>query len=235
MLNNISKLLFPNRCPACGDVMEDDGTYIHEECRRYFRLIREPRCFKCGRTLADSEDDICSECRKKRHSYKYGLSLFEYNETARRSMIDFKGKGIRRNGDFYADEMTYELGALIKRFSPQVLVPVPITKRKLYERGFNQSEYIAGILGKKLDIPVDCDILYRTGKGNKSQKQLSGRERSGIKDSGFECVDDMPYRDVCIIDDVYTTGNTIESCTRALMRAGAVNVGFVTVFSGDMF
>ena len=234
MLNNISKLLFPMRCPACRDVMEEDGTFIHNECRRRFRRIKEPCCFKCGRALQDVEEDLCPECRKKHHSYKYGLTLFEYNDTARQSMIDFKGKGILQNGDFYAGEIASELGGKLKRISPEVLIPVPITRRRRLERGFNQSEYIADIIGKKLGIPVDSDVLFRKGKGI-SQKLLSRRERSERKDSEFECVEDLPYKNICIVDDIYTTGNTIESCTRALLSAGAENVGFLTVFSGDMF
>ena len=70
---------------------------------------------------------------------------------------------------------------------------------------------------------------------SKEQKKLSGRERSAISLTGFEAVEDMQYKRICLVDDVYTTGSTLEGCTRALQKSGAEEVGFVTVFSGDMF
>ena len=231
-MGNLIKFLYPSRCPACNRVMEEDGTYIHYECRKSFKTIGDPRCFKCGRKLLDPETDICPECRKKKHSYEYGLALYEYNDVARRAMLDFKGQGIKRNGDFFASEAVKVLGAVIKRMAPEVLVPVPISSRRLGKRGFNQSEYLAERIGRALDIPVDADILYRVGE-DKEQKRLSGKERARNAQKSFEAVDDNPYRRICIVDDVYTTGSTMEGCTKALVSSGAKEVGFVVIFSGE--
>lgn len=233
-MSDLLKILFPPRCPACRKVMEADGTYIHEECRHKFRQITEPRCFKCGRSLKNEEEALCPECRQKKHSYSYGFCLYEYNETARTAMIDFKSNGIRRNGDFFIKGIIDELGPRIKRMNPEALVPVPVTGKRKSERGFNQSEYLAKGIGEVLGICVDSDILYRVGI-SKEQKKLSGRERSAISLTGFEAVEDMQYKRICLVDDVYTTGSTLEGCTRALQKSGAEEVGFVTVFSGDMF
>ena len=229
-MGNIFKFLYPPRCPACRQVMEEDGTYIHPECRGAFKTIGEPRCYKCGRRLWDPESDICSGCRQKKHSYGYGLALYEYNEVAQRAMLDYKSEGIRRNGDFFASEAVNVLGRLIKRLDPEVLVPVPITDRKMRIRGFNQSEYLAEKIGGALNIPVDTDILFRTGE-KAEQKKLSGRERLKIVSVSFTAVDDNPYKRICLVDDVYTTGSTMEGCTRALMSKGAKDVGFVVIFS----
>ena len=233
-MSDLLKILFPPRCPACRKVMEDDGSYIHEECLSKFRMITEPRCFKCGRHMKSAEEAFCAECQKKDHHYSYGFSLYEYNETARLSMIDFKGNGIRRNGDFFINGVVKELGARIKRMGPEVFIPVPITRKRKNERGFNQAEYLAKGIGERLNIKTDSDILYRIN-GSTEQKKLSGRERAASSYKGFEAVDDMPYNKICLVDDVYTTGSTLEGCTRALVKAGGGEVGFVTVFSGDMF
>ena len=233
-MGNLLKFLYPPKCPVCRDVLEDDGTYIHPKCRGKFVKFTEPRCFKCGRTLLEAEDDICSECRSKKHSYEYGFCVFEYNDTARLAMVDYKVNGVRKNGDFFAAEAAAELARYIKRIDPEVLVPVPITEKKQGLRGFNQSEYIARQLSEAWDIPMDADILYRTGK-EIEQKKLSGREREKITADVFEAVDDMPYRRICIVDDIYTTGSTMEGCTLALRAKGAREVGFVVIFSGGMF
>ena len=223
-------MLFPPRCPACRRVMEDAGIYIHPECRGKFRLIVPPRCFKCGRTVAETED-ICAECRRKRHAYDWGLALFDYDDTARLAMVDYKGTGIRRNGEFFATEAAKRLGGLLKKFRPEVLVPVPISDRKLGERGFNQSEYITDRVSELLGIPMDAEVLFRK-KSKVDQKKLSAKERLNNADFGFWTVEDMPYKRICLVDDVYTTGSTLDACTRVLKEAGAREVGFLVIFSG---
>ena len=115
-----------------------------------------------------------------------------------------------------------------------MLVPVPITKDRYNERGYNQSEYLAEKLGEKLGIPVDSAILIRTGKAVQ-QKSLSGKERKENRFYGIECACvQVPYRSICLVDDVYTTGGTLNACTEALLGAGAVEVGFMTIFAGHM-
>ena len=214
--------------------MEDDGSLIHPECRGRFKLIEEPRCFKCGRHISEAESALCPECKDKKHGYVYGFPLYEYNETASNAMIDYKKNGWKSHGDFFAEEMADRLAGYIKRQKPEVLVPVPITKGRYNERGFNQSEYLADKLGEKLGIPVDSAILIRTGKAVQ-QKSLSGKERKENRFYGIECACvQVPYRSICLVDDVYTTGGTLNACTEALLGAGAVEVGFMTIFAGHM-
>jgi len=233
-LDNLLKILYPPRCPACREPMEDDGSLIHPECRKLFKPIEGPRCFKCGRHISEAESALCAECKEKKHGYIYGFPLFEYNETARNAMIDYKKNGWKSHGDFFALEMAAGLSGYIKRQKPEVLIPVPVTKARYNERGFNQSEYLADKLGEKLGIPVDGRLLKRTGKAVQ-QKSLSGRERKENRTYGIECTcEHVPYRRICLIDDVYTTGGTLNACTKALLDAGAVEVGFMTVFAGHM-
>ena len=214
--------------------MEDDGSLIHPECRGRFKLIEEPRCFKCGRHILEAESALCPECKEKKHGYVYGFPLYEYNETASNAMIDYKKNGWKSHGDFFAEEMADRLAGYIKRQKPEVLVPVPITKARYNERGFNQSEYLAEKLGEKLGIPVDSAILIRTGKAVQ-QKSLSGKERKENRFYGIECACvQVPYRSICLVDDVYTTGGTLNACTEALLGAGAVEVGCMTIFAGHM-
>ena len=233
-MDNLLKILYPLRCPACREPIEDDGSLIHPECRKRFKLIEEPRCFKCGRHIWDAGKALCEECSEKKHRYSYGFPLFVYNETASHAMIDFKKSGWKNHGDYFAEEMATRLPGYIKKQRPQVLVPVPITKVRKNERGFNQSEYLAVKLGEKLGIPVDGGLLIRTGKAVQ-QKSLSGKERKEKKVYGIECTcENVPYRRICLVDDVYTTGGTLNACTEALLGAGAVEVGFVTVFAGSL-
>ncbi|MBR4341439.1 MAG: ComF family protein [Lachnospiraceae bacterium] len=210
--------------------MEGDSELIHPGCRKRFKLINEPRCFRCGRHIPEEEIDICSECREKNHVYDYGFPLFEYNETARTAMIDFKKNGHRSNGEFFAEEFINNLGERLLSFRPQVLIPVPSERSKQGERGFNQSEFIALIIGEKLGIPVDTEVLIRNK--SKEQKELTKEERAENALRSFECIKEIGYKRVCIVDDVYTTGSTIDGCARILKDAGASEVGFITIFQG---
>jgi len=227
-LGNILNYLYPDRCPACRRVMEAGEEQIHPGCREKFRRIKGPRCFKCGKTLFDVENNICPECRNKKHTYVYGLPLFEYNETARTAMLDFKKNGHRRNGDFFASEYVKNLGQTLKKLAPEVLIPVPVSDKKLRKRGFNQAEYLAERIGEALDIPVDATYLRRLG--DTEQKELSGKERAKNALKSFELAGEPTEKRVCLVDDVYTTGSTIEGCTRVLKAAGVREVGFITVF-----
>ena len=231
-MSNILNFLYPVRCPACRRVIEDDTELIHKDCRKRFKLIEEPRCFKCGRHIYDRETALCDECRKNKHLYDYGLPLFEYNETARSAMIDFKKNGNKRNGLFFADTFVRNLGKRLLAFKPEVLIPVPSSNRRIGERGFNQAEFLADMIGERLGIPVDAGVLER--RKGRDQKELSREERIENALKSFECSCEIDYKRVCIVDDIYTTGSTIEGCVRVLKNAGVCEAGFITVFAGDM-
>ena len=148
-------------------------------------------------------------------------------------MIPFRFRLHLIYSDFFAAEAIKNLGKLLKRMDPEVLIPVPVSRRRLNERGFNQSKYIARLIGEALDVPVDNELLVR--KRGRTQKELSRKERMANALRAFECSGPVDYKRVCIIDDVYTTGNTVEGCTRALMDAGVQETGFLTIFLGDVY
>lgn len=234
MLDGILNLVFPGKCPVCREAMENDGRLIHDECRRKLRYIEEPRCMRCGRHVETAEAELCFECEKKKHHYSYGFPVFEYNDAARRAMTDYKQNGIKRNGEFFAGEAVKRIGDSLLERAPQVLIPVPLHPSRLRERGFNQALIPADILGKALNIPVDDQWLKKTEK-TAQQKLLGGRGR-GINNTNVFRVDEPgKYRRVCLVDDIYTTGNTLEACTLALKRAGVTEAGFVVLCAGGGF
>lgn len=235
MTDTLLSVLYPQRCPACRDVIENDGSLIHDECRKLFRIIAAPRCFKCGRHIEDSETALCPECSKKNHSYDYGFAALEYNSTAKKAMTDFKFNGWRQNSDYFAETAARAIGNELKAYSPEVLVPVPVTGRRLHERGFNQAELLAKKLGLLLNIPVDAGLLVKEANKNVQQKKLSARERNVNARLAFECAGSGGYHRVCIVDDIYTTGSTVDSCAVALKKAGIAEVGFVAICAGNIY
>lgn len=222
--------LYPTRCPACRDLLEGDGSRIHEACQEKFKLIREPRCLKCGRQVESEVIDVCFECSKKAQVFDYGYPCFEYNDTAKRAMLDFKQKGWKSNGEYFAEMMARNIGEQLMRHQPQALIPVPVHRQKQSERGFNQAKILADILGERLGIPVE-ESLKKIAK-TAQQKSLGVNDRQKNSTSAFEYVGDVRYDRVCIVDDIFTTGSTINACAAVLKKAGINEVGFVTACAG---
>lgn len=228
-------MLFPPRCPACRGLLEDDGTLIHEECRNLFKAVAAPGCLKCGRHIEDEEMAYCAECEKKKHSYDYGLPALEYNDTAKKAMTDFKFHNWRTNADYFSSVAVGLLKEKVRNYSPQILIPVPVTKKRLHERGFNQAEVLADKIGEGMGIPVLKDVLIKNPKRNIQQKKLSKREREINARLAFECTSEIPYERVCLVDDIYTTGSTLDACAKVLKASGVKEVGFIVICATRLY
>ena len=131
-------------------------------------------------------------------------------------------------------------GKAILNLAPDVLVPVPIHKSKYRQRGYNQAEILANGIAKELNIPVFSHLLIRNRK-TLPQKQLSDKERLRNLQEAFiynkAAASNYPItlKRVLIVDDIYTTGSTIEACTNVLLRNGIENIYFITLCIGKGF
>ena len=112
------------------------------------------------------------------------------------------------------------------------MIPIPIHKRKLEKRGYNQAELLADALGKKLDIPVERELLARV-VNTEPQKSLDPEHREQNLKKAFQCTEkSVSYKKVLLVDDIYTTGATIEACTKSLHAAGIPDVYYTSVAIG---
>ena len=122
--------------------------------------------------------------------------------------------------------MADRCGRMIRMWSPDVIIPVPIHISKYKERGFNQAGLIAQALGRAMQIPVDEEYLVRIVK-TQPMKELSNRERIKNLQNAFQVREKVVrYRKVLIVDDIYTTGATFDACAAVLKDAG------VSLYSG---
>lgn len=173
------------------------------------------------------------DCARHPKAFERGMALLNYEEASRRSMAAIKYKNKREYLDFYADCMVSEYGERIRRIAPDALVPVPIHKKRMRERGFNQAEVLAEKMSVKLEIPVCADRLIRR-KNTDPQKELSAAERlENLKDA-FAVLGSLSHLEkVLLIDDIYTTGATAQACTLALKKAGVRQVFLLTICIGS--
>lgn len=232
LVNVMEDFLFPRRCPVCSRIVMPKGNLICPDCMKKLSWVRKPTCKKCGKEVISDTIEYCYDCAKHKRSFDYGLSLINYDDISSRSMAQIKYNNRREYLDFYSEAMFRKLGARIQRMKADALVPVPVHPSRMRTRGFNQAEELARRLSEKLGIPVNDTILKRSKK-TAPQKSLDPSGRLKNLEQAF-MAEPVPsgIRSVILVDDIYTTGSTIEACTRVLKKAGIRHVYFVTIFIG---
>ncbi len=234
MGNAALDLLFPRRCPLCGKIA--DG--ICGECAKKLPVVRGPVCFQCGRPLADGDEEYCPDCRAHCMYFTQGRGLYLYNEDLRRSLHGIKYGNRREYLDVFAREMAVRLGGTIRRWDPQIVIPVPMHPAARRRRGYNQAELLARRLGEELGLAVCTDAVQKIRR-TADQKTLDHRaRRQNLKDAFAvdprymtrgETRRSLRWRRVLLVDDVFTTGSTMRELAKTLRRAGAEEVFFVTL------
>ncbi len=226
--------LFPPVCPFCERVMEGTKSAVCEDCLQQLPFIEEPRCAKCGKALKAAEDGICADCREGVHLFSEGRILWKYEDAVAASILRFKYHDQKNYAPVYAEWMVRCLGDWIRSLQIDLMVPVPVHKKRLKERSYNQARLLAEQIGRRMDIPVCADLLYRQ-KNTAPQKNLSAFARMrNLQDAFGVRGDALKNRRVLVIDDIYTTGVTIDAVSFALRAHGVQAVYFAALASGGM-
>lgn len=222
-------MLFPEFCAGCGT----EGLILCSSCRETIRMI-PPACFVCKKLVPANglamPGKACKPCRRKTRIYAY-LSPFAYEAAIRKLIHALKYRRMRAASPILAELLhAYLTYHEIHLPADSILIPVPLHKRRERIRGFNQSRLIADLLGKKLGIKAASDILQKI-KATTAQMELSGTERRANLKGAFAVSDTGVIRNrTCIlIDDVKTTGTTLEEAARVLNGAGAKRIWAITV------
>ncbi|KIR02243.1 Competence protein F [Lachnospiraceae bacterium TWA4] len=240
-MDKLMSLLFPKRCPFCNEVLESFHLDICPECEKIvdeFYLIEEPTCKKCGKPLADEEQEFCLDCKKNPRSFEQGICLFRYGHRQNyrsmgESILRFKYSGALTYASYYIRKLIETYTQVIRQFEVDAIFPIPVHKSRYKQRGYNQAEVLAKELSKQMNIPVYSRCLLRTKKTS-AQKELTKEERARNLALAFE-VKQLPkdVHRVLLIDDIYTTGVTMEACTRVLLQAGIEKVYVASICSGQ--
>lgn len=232
-------LLFPRRCPVCGQIVLPEGAMICAGCLPKLHFIGQPTCKKCGTELISDREEYCPNCLRRPRSYECGVALIRYDTAAQKSMAAVKYKNRREYLDFYAEAIARRYSYFFSGRPDAVLMPVPVHPARLRSRGFNQAGELAVRLGRLTGLFVDQTLLIRTRK-TAPQKNLGPEERLknlrhafGVSERAKQKGHRIPDQ-VILIDDIYTTGSTIEACTRVLKEAGVRQVFFVSICIGSV-
>ena len=231
IVKGIADAIYPKTCPFCDRIIKREQD-ICVECYSKLRYIEEPYCKKCGKQLHKQEVEYCYDCATSIHIYKKGMAVFAYNDMVSKSIYRFKYHNRRYYAKAYGYAMAKRCGEMIKSWQPDVLIPVPIHSKKMQKRGYNQAELIARELSALINIPIDNRCLRRT-RHTKAQKELNRNERKKNLEKAFKISSNVvEYKKIVLIDDIYTTGSTIDECAKVLMEAGVKEVFFISLSIG---
>ena len=224
-------LIFPRRCPICDRPVRPYGAFACDDCADGVGFVHGATCYKCGKPLTDEAMEYCEDCARTRHVFNRGISLFEYRSVSD-SIYRFKYRGRREYAAWYGRVMAQKLGGKLLSLHPDALVPVPIHSSKMRSRGYNQSALIARELSDRINIPVWEDAVRRI-KRTTPLKDLTPSERNIILRGAFKLgVNDVKLKTIVIIDDIYTTGATVDAVADVFLRNGARDVFFATLATG---
>lgn len=218
LLRALQSWCFPSTCRLCG-LPGQENMELCEACYRELQFNRYS-CRRCAIPLAGEQTDaVCGACLNKPPPYDRAISLLHYRPPASYLIQSLKFHEQLGNADLLANLLAERISRE-NRPLPDYLVPVPLHTRRLRERGFNQSVLIARILQKRLGIPVLTAHCVRT-RNTVSQSKLALKERRHNMRHAFSLRKPLPSGHVAIIDDVVTTGNTVNEVARTLRRGGA--------------
>ena len=216
------KSLFPQRCAYCGKVTVA-GTLACSECEAVLPRIKGKICAICGR-----EDEFCS-CKGE----KYFSSLtapFYYEGVVRRGLHIFKFRKGKQNAQAYCNEMEAAVKKRYESVSFDCIVSVPMTKRSIRKRGYNQVDILSENLAKLLEIPYEKDVIVKLYETEK-QHGISWLFRKGNLTGVFDITDSerINGKTVLLCDDISTSGETFNECAKMLWLCGAKEIHCVSV------
>lgn len=187
----------------------------------------------CGKQLEDETQEYCADCSKRKSALSQGYSVWLHRGMVPGAVYRFKYNNRRYCGDIFAEEIVRCFAGKIQRWEIDEIIPVPLHPSRQRKRGFNQAEILAAGISRRTGIPVKTDVLFRIRKTD-PQKQLGMRDRKrNIRGAFGVSKKWRPCRNILLIDDIYTTGSTLESAAYLLKKAGAENVFFLTISIGQ--
>lgn len=235
VFNNILEKLYPDdiTCFLCGREVKDNRHGLCDICEKEIEWNNK-FCLKCG-SPSQTMTDYCIHCQEQKRTFKLARAPLVYSEKISFAIQKYKYEGERYLAKPFAKIMKAEFDKMIERgIKIDLIAYVPLFKKKEKKRGFNQSEKLAKELSKLVKIPVSHNNLQRI-KETVTQTNLSFKERQENLDGAFAVVDKSEFKNknILLIDDVLTTGSTVEHCSKVLKKAKAKDVYVLTFATTD--
>ncbi|MCY3749170.1 MAG: ComF family protein [Chloroflexi bacterium] len=211
----LATALFPPRCAACGR----PGPALCQPCLATATVLARPHCRQCTRPLRYG--DQCARCRHEGRRVDHLYVPYAYTPPILQAVQRFKYANKRY---LAADLAALAISALPPDLQVDFVVPVPLARSRERQRGYNQGRLLAAEVARRLDLPLDAGVLIRL-RDTPAQTSLPRARRIHNVRGAFRARRRLSGARILLVDDVTTTGATIDAATRALRRRGAVWVG----------
>ncbi len=206
-------IIFPNRCPFCGKfIMWNE--YLCEECGKNLTYANDVICHGCGQ-------EKC-RCGKNTDAFDSIYASFFFDE-AKQAVYRMKNNGGVCFAELSAKEFA-ERASVNGVIKADMIVPVPMGRRKRRKRGFNQADVFGKSLGRALGIPVRRDILFKYDENDEQHLHSREERRERVKALFYGEEADLSGKNIIVCDDVMTTGSTLSYCSELLKNMGAESV-----------
>jgi len=226
------QFFLPPQCPCCGKFLDEGQQGFCAACLSEVRWIEPPFCSVCGTPFisGEVEDHPCGACVIHRKYFRMARALAAFEGSLQGAIHRWKYEGNTHLTPFFAEWMTEGLNRHWGVNALDFLIPVPLHPQRLRERGFNQALLLAEELSRRTGIPSLKTILKKK-KPSLPQVNLSGVERERGLRGAFHVAEgkELLGKSVLLIDDVYTTGATVNECSKALVKGGAERVDVLTL------
>src|ERR1700674_1602365 len=234
----LASLVLPAPCRICNRILDTGSPipFCHACIAALTQTLPEPLCGQCGRPIVSTAVaegvslPLCHLCRNGKYAFDFARSFGPYTPRMSRAILLLKYGNVAPLGAWFARRLAGLIASQPQGFAADAVVPVPLDRGRQRERGYNRAEHIAKPLACLLGIPFRSYLLVRT-RPRPNQLRLTFRERWETV-RGAYATHKMAQVDklrVLLVDDVFTTGATLDACSRALKGAGAARVVGLTV------
>lgn len=212
IFNSILELIYPNVCGVCK------------------KICKENLCRKCEIKIKQYEINKIKEYKDNKFYFDESIHIFKYEDIIRKILVEYKfqeksylyktfSKIILKNEKICGKLKKYD-----------IIIPVPIHKKRKLIRGYNQTELIAKKIAKNIDLKMENKVLFKN-KNIVSQSELNKSERIKNVKEAFVVKNEekVENKKILIFDDIYTTGSTVNECSKILKNAGASKIGILTI------
>lgn len=220
------QILYPLRCPGCDELLSVREAQIGfcAVCQQKIIYLREPLCKHCGKQLQSYEKEFCFDCTEKRFFFDQGKALFAYAGPLKNAMYRLKYSNRRCYASLFAQMVNDRMKSWFLENEFDVIIPVPMHKEKKKLRGYNQAEVLAEQIGKKMNLRVQNNLVIRQMNTAPQKGLTDSMRKENLKNAFILTENVVQFKHILIIDDIYTTGSTVNEVAKLLKGAGALSI-----------
>lgn len=242
----ILDLCFPSNiyCICCGNLIDNSRVYsLCDQCLESLHWANGRTCSKCGKVLADTEKrklldeireglELCDDCKNNNFYFDRGFTCMQYGSVEKEMVHKYKFNGCAYMGEKLGKILLDRI--LLENLRVDMVMSVPMHPKNQLKRGYNQSELMAKVVAKGLGVVYNNRVLIRKhykapmNKLNAEQRHANVKDSYGIAEESLK----LQRERILLIDDIYTTGSTVDECSRILLEAGADKVYVLTLAAG---